>query len=833
MQLDVFRRIFSPARASRDLPEGGFAGHAPLFLIGDPKQSIYWFRGADLYAYLDARKRLRPIEHTLGSNWRSDPGLVAGVNALFGASEHPFVVDGIAFDAVKAEMPRRLEGLGAAPLRFLYVERMPGRVGKTGTITKGKWADDQLPTAVAAEVRRLLDGGATIEAKDGKHKVGPGDVAIICRTNGLLRDVREALRDVNIPAVIQGATSVFDDPEAAEMERVVAALAEPSDARVIRSALVTSLLGLSGDEIFALGDDEAKWDEWVERFRTWHATWLRRGFAAAFREMLDATGAYRTLAGMAGGERSLTNFLHLAELLQATELASRRGPGAIVEWLREMREQPDARGELGEDVANVRLESDVHAVKLVTIHKSKGLEWPIVICPDLWQGGKLFRDEEAFPRHHRVLADGSSELVIHLGGDLDAAKEAALREAIEERLRLLYVAVTRAKHHCTIFWGCFYGGETSALGVLLYLRHWREGIAFDVAKKRFEAIDDATMIAVLEELGRKSRKALGVERLVEQRVLGYGRAAEDAGELAPRRLESAIRDDWRTSSFTALVRSGVPLTRLDEEGLDRDQTTAGEAEPVPITAAEIALHDFPAGPNAGNCLHLLLEKIDFAADAAAIERTATELLPRFGLGVEWAPRLAEAVVGLLETKLPLGFPLRSVEAVRKRSEMRFFLPVGGLDPRRLADAFRSHGAPTADAAYAERLAALGFEAFAGFLQGAIDLVFEQGGRWWVVDWKSNHLGLRARDYAPERLVPEMSRHDYFLQAHLYAVAVHRHLALRVKGYDYDRHFGGVAYLFLRGIGPAHPKGCGVFFERPSRALIEDLSATLAGGKDAA
>jgi exodeoxyribonuclease V beta subunit len=822
VQIEIFRRVFH--------------GRRPLYLIGDPKQSIYSFRGADLHAYVDARKALGAEEHTLGSNWRSDPQLVTAVNALFRSPAQPFLLESIAFEPARAEMPQRLFGAGVAPLRVLFVRR-DGRGGGKNyeQLITQDWSRDGIPALVACEVSRLLSSGATIRGDDGKEqKVGPGDVAVLCRTNAHLATVREALRRLGVPAVIQGATSVLDDPEAEEMERILDALADPSDPQAIRAALATSLLGRSGNDIFDLRKNDAEWERWVLCFREWHETWLRHGFAAAFRRLLEVSGGYARLAASARGERGLTNFLHLAELAEAEEMSARRGPLALVEWLRRVRQEKKAPDELGEDARRIRLESDVHAVKLVTVHKSKGLEWPIVFCPDLWAGAQVAKSDEAFPRFHRTRKDGGAELAIDLGTEeIGEHREIAAREVLAERLRLLYVAATRAKHHCTIVWGHFNEAESSPLA---YLLGQADG---------FAALDDDAMLAGVALLARGGAGAIGVEEVVEERRgLRYEPPRAPAEELLPREFTGSIRGDWRVSSFSALVAHDERLSRPAEEGQDHHDEGADAPQILPVTpAVQIPLFDFPAGPNAGNCLHSLLEKLDFVdANVAAVAERAAELLPRFGLARERAQRLAEAVVAMLDTELPVDggtIALRNVTMARRRSEMEFILPVASgdrIDPltaAKLAAAFRDEAKLPQVRAYAERVAALCFMPLSGHLKGFVDLVFEHGGRWYLLDWKSNRLGLGAADYAAALLEPEMARHDYFLQYHLYAVALHRHLETRLRGYRYEQHFGGVLYLFVRGVHPSHPPGTGVFFDRPPRGLIERLSAALGSMERAA
>jgi len=258
----------------------------------------------------------------------------------------------------------------------------------------------------------------------------------------------------------------------------------------------------------------------------------------------------------------------------------------------------------------------------------------------------------------------------------------------------------------------------------------------------------------------------------------------------------------------------------------------------------VVLHDFPAGTRAGQLIHEVLEHLDFQASDPAVWRApVTSALERFGFDDHWAEPLCRALADIVATPLDGGTPpfrLRDIPPGRRLNELEFLFPVadsadeqrGLLTRERLATVLEHHAIAPLPAerahAYAQRVRALGFTPLSGFLRGFIDLAFEHGGRWFVVDYKSNHLGPRAHDYRMRQLIGAMTEHHYFLQYHLYTVALHRHLTRRLRGYDYDRNFGGVYYLFLRGMAPVSPRGNGVFWDRPSRRLIEDLSAVLAG-----
>jgi len=864
VQYDIFRRLYHSTDAT-------------LFLIGDPKQAIYAFRGADVFAYI-AAKRHTTAGHTLLTNWRSDRSLVQAVNALFENAHAQFAFKEIPFEkaAVRDGAADCLGGTaaGSAPLQILFLRRHDDHpINKT-------WANENLPDLIAGEIARFLGCGATING----NAVMPGDIAVLCRTNEQASRVQVALRVRRVPSVLQSQASVFASPEAVEVERVIRALANPADAGAVKAALATTVLGLSGNELFSLQEDERGWDEWMARVQDWHVTWLQRSFVVAFRRVIEECDVPQRLLQLIDGERRLTNVYHLGELLHAAAIEQHGGPLTVVRWLAEMRAEAVERDDLAGDAVQVRLESDEAAVKLVTVHKAKGLDYPIVFCPFLWDGKLLQKADAALPRFHDPV--DNHRLKLDLGSsDQEKHLELARREALAEHLRLLYVALTRAKHRCTIVWGAFKEAETSALGYLLHqppsakrerrpqsklqgpnckvaaekIRTAPESpgsgirVADDLARATTERIEslvatgDAALLADLHALAARGAGSIAIGDLSNQPDEFYKAAAEPLAELECRTASRTLPLTWRTSSFTALTAAAGEMSLPAEEGHDRDEgaTAATElATPAAQPAAPVVvLHDFPSGARPGLLLHGIFEHLDFEnADTAAIQQQVSIEMTRFGFERRWADPLCAAIRQALDTPFGSGpepLTLRQIPLSARLSELAFLFPVadGGpadegppvvLTRARLAAVFGRYARTPVPPDYAERLGTLEFTPLTGFLRGFVDLVFKHAGRWYVIDYKSNALGPTAPDYDPARLVPVMAAHHYFLQYHLYVVALHRYLSARLPDYDYDRDFGGVYYLFLRGMSPAHLPGCGVFHDRPSPELVEALSAALAG-----
>jgi exodeoxyribonuclease V beta subunit len=849
VQYRIFRRVFH--------------GRSALFLVGDPKQSIYAFRGADVRSYVSAAADAQGSRYTLGTNRRSDPSLVRAVNAIFGGRADPFRTPEIGFTPASPHVKADRIGLGRGASAF-EVHFLP-REGDKGT--NKTWLNLHVPRLVAAEISAFLRSGATVpceageagetgeageRAKDGTREVRPGDIAVLTRTNQQAMAVQAELRALGIPTALSSDESVFASAEAGDVSLLLGAVLEPTSARAVRSALATTVAGQTANAIAALETDEPAWDAWSERFRGWHAYWDDHGFFQAFRRMLSDLGAEARLLALVDGERRVTNLLHLGELLHAVDTRDRLGKAALLRWLRTTRarvrvSEGDALPDVPE-ATELRLESDAHAVKLLTIHKSKGLEFPVVYCPFLW-GGRMPKDGDVAIDFH----DPSDGYVLKI--DVQPAKDgpslvAKTEEVLAENQRLLYVALTRAKHRCVVVWGAVNQAADCPL-------------AYTLHGDRYGELDDEGLLRDLADLVRRAEGAIRVvciDRDAEgkpwsTRSPSSARPPERA--LAPRSFDRARVDRWfRIGSFTALASGasrGAEAPEIGEElagdGRDHDEVDERPEAEREGDGEAVVLHAFPRGAKAGTTMHAVLEVAEFAdAGGEGLRAVVASKLAEAGYAdATWGATLTEGLRAVLATPLDAsGMSLSRVPRARRADELAFVMPVSFsgsfsgsssgsqadqaerrvLSSGRLADAFDANATAEMRALYTERLRAMQFPPLRGFLRGFVDLVFEHEGRFYVVDYKSNHLGARAADYRAPQLADAMVHHDYVLQYHLYVVAVHRWLASRVPGYDYDTHFGGVFYLFLRGMSPAHPPGTGVFADRPPRALVLALSEVL-------
>ncbi|MCA9492831.1 MAG: exodeoxyribonuclease V subunit beta [Myxococcales bacterium] len=785
VQWDIFRTLFEQR----------------LVLIGDPKQAIYGFRGADVHTYARAA-HIVTRNKMLQVNYRSDHALVEAVNHVFGRTglTRPFGADRPTYPTVTAHHTasrRTNDDRPALEVRFLPRE---GAQVSQQILARG-WLQRALPELVAADVVAEVERG-----------IGPGECAVLVRSNAQARDIVHALRARGIPAVRRSDDRVWEGEIARELTPLLAAVLEPGNPGLRRTALMTVLLGRTGDDLVALERDDHDAAAISERFHHWHARWLDEGVGAMLQGVIDDEDVLERLLGSEGGQRRATDLLHLVDQLQQVSRAEGLGPTALLSWVR--------RGGSDADHAVLRLASDEPAVQVATVHGAKGLEYSYVWCPYLWSGAFLTPRDEAHLVFHDP--DAGDRRTLDIGSDAyDAHRARREEEQLQEDLRLVYVALTRARLRCVVYWGA--AAYSSALGYLLHQKPGDDDIHRRV-NTRLQRKSDADLLEQLEDV--LAHPDIGLSRVDWGHVPGHRwrPPTEVPRPLALTALTRSRAPDrlWRRTSFTALLR-GVdahdPTSHVDHDGAADPAQTEVVAETVPLA-------DLPRGARMGTFLHEVLEVHDFTRPTE-LRSVLERRLPAHGLPTALADVLEPALHDVLATTVG-GVRLDTLGPEQRLNELEFAFPLrGGLAPltvRELAEAFRH---PDAPAGFAERLTRLEFLPVRGFLVGSIDLLWSHGGRFTLADWKSNHLGPTWAHYERGPLEHEMAVARYQLQAHLYAVALHRYLRLRVPDYAWDRHVEGVHYLFLRGMHP--DRATGVHTLRPTAALVAHLDDVLGVG----
>ncbi len=854
-----------------------FADSTTMVLIGDPKQAIYAFRGGDIVTYLEAAALARTTQ-TLGVNWRSDQPLLEAVQAVLegAALGDPRIV---VHPVAAHEEQSRLAGAGA-PFRLRVVRRTELGKGPRSKPPVALWRH-QVITDTAHDIKRLIRSGATFEGRP----LEPGDIAVLAARRSDLEATQEALAAVGVPSVVNAGGSVFHTPAAGEWLVLLEALEQPHRSDRVRAAALTSFFGYSASELDAGGDELT--DVLAGRVRTLTDVFTTRGVAAVL-EVSVVAGLTARVLSRVGGERTLTDVRHIGEALHRVSIEDRLGIVGVLGWLRE--QVDDDKLHVASERTR-RLDSDAAAVQLVTIHGSKGLQYPVVYLPTLWD--KYVGRDPEIPLYH----DDDGRRCRDVGGPSPFYRDAVARHRHEdagESLRLLYVALTRAQSQ-VVMWYAATELNTPASPLHRTLFGRRPGTA--IVPDSQALVGEDRLPEILGAWQQAGGPTIELATLVAPDPAPLQRATD---ELAARNFTRRIDTTWRRTSYSslsagatvaharpgdtlpeslsepeelpevgdALVLSGaegLDMVRFDEGGPD-DPTDDPADDPTDDRAAAAVpspMADLPVGATFGSLVHAVLEH----ADPAAADFHA-ELLIHIREQLVWWPvdltpeDLADALVAVCSS--PLGTlagerTLLDLLLPDRLRELDFELPLAGGDDAtqaasdiRLADLaplLRRHlpeGDPVLSyASTLEHDPDLGDQPLRGYLTGSIDVVLRVdvagSQRFLTVDYKTNWLGdrdapLSAYDYRPAMLDEAMGHSDYPLQALLYTVVLHRFLRWRLPDYDPATHLGGVLYLYLRGMcGPGTPRvdgaPCGIFSWRPPVALVEALSALLDGVLD--
>lgn len=841
---DAVRRMFRAALVDEfqdtdpiqyDIFKTLFMGHHALYMIGDPKQSIYAFRGADLFSYLEAARQVQSAHRfTLETNWRSETGMVSAVNRVFSEIKNPFVLgEAIPFRPVRSTEQSRgnrsiltLQDQQAANLVLWHIT--PSETKPPNKEDAAEWAIDW----TVNEIQRLLALSGKGQAKLGDRPLRPADVAILVLKNDDAQRLKDRLSALHIPAVLTKSGNVFHSREAHELHLFLLAVSRLRQSRALNTALATETMGFTAEQIRAFNEDPAALDdyEWhINRFSEYRDLWSGKGFMPMFRKWLADYRIRERLVSYPAGDRKLTNLLHLSELLHQQSIEKEPGINGLIGWLEEQR-----ASERTQEEWELRLERDDEAVQILTVFKSKGLQFPIVFCPFMWQRGAA-KVMNAFSYHQ------NGELLLQIGthtNGKDGLDQARL-EQLSDLMRLFYVALTRAQNRCYLALGrigkpaanaldyLLAGGKDPTPSIVADLQSEISTLSPDdylqTARRRLNLPDE--IIELVSTEPDRSMNWQPEEELTEQSL-----------ELSLYSRQNRWMKEWGIVSYSGIVAG-------EDTPYQEDELLLADEMPEPVAPAieknEEAFFSFPAGRTAGTCIHHIFEQLDFTQSLTDQTRVMIrQALLRFGIleSTDKEPGQEPLVVQtgkMIERVLSaplLSHPdirLKDVSSDQKIVELAFHYPISRLSPERLRQLIKEGSADDTGARLdMERLEHLSFVPVSGFMHGFIDLVFEQRGKFYILDWKSNQLGQRYADYTPERLEQVMRSHFYDLQYLIYSVALDQFLRSRLPDYSYETHFGGVFYLFVRGVDPGFA-GNGIFFDLPSENLIRSLSKMLA------
>ncbi len=901
VQWDILRRVF--------------AGHSTLILIGDPKQAIYAFRGADVCCYLDAVSQASTVA-TLDTNWRSDAALVDAFNWLFdrlalgdqrigvramrardwkrrlllvmhsllapappdmswsngSASAVEPAATGVDHDPAQPEdgnaeasQPR------LAPVRIRVQPYDP----EARDLPRVKHLRRRIARDLVADIADLLDRRPQLDLDGYPRSVEPSDIAVLVRVNRRAEEIRDALLAANIPAVVLGASSVYASDLAQQWLTLLNGLEQPRQT-AIRAAALTCFIGWTMHDLATA--DETRLNNLAAAVRRWSRLLTSRGVATLLEAVSSETQLTSRLLSVTGGERRLTDLRHIGQNLHAAMSGGQLGIASLRDWLHQ---RIDEAQSTRMDERSRRLESDAKAVQLLTVHRSKGLEFPIVYLPDAWDrhmpredNGQLLRLHDPASDHTETAhpdglagRDGSAggDLVLDVGGTTGPGRRdrlaASRREDAGEDLRLAYVAFTRAQLQVVTWWAPSANTPASALQRLLFRSRQADQTE---PEEQYQITSDPSTLP--------TGAGIGIEQLPPQPRTPQ-RAGDHIGPtaLSSRRFTRSLDHQWRPTSSTALTAAAAhgagsdqPTVTSEPEPLkEDDETPVPETDPAPPSeeAPISPMADLPTGAEFGTVVHAVLERVDPRAGdlGQSLESIAAEELARLPGQSMTAGQLAAGIRPMLDTPLgPLAGDRRLVDldVADRLTELHFELPLAGGDRpsadvrlRDVAALLNDHlGSDDPLAPYPACLNQPGLagQPLRGFLTGSIDAVLrirsDGQHRYLVIDYKTNWLGpaeqgpLPVSAYTPERLADAMMGAHYPLQALLYSAALHRYLRWRQPGYEPQQHLAGILYLFVRGMAGADtPRSatgvpCGVFSWQPPAALISDLSDLLDHGR---
>lgn len=781
-------RIFSSLFGGRD------KSHF-LFLIGDPKQAIYKFRGADIAAYFQARKSADFLLG-LGSNYRSNPLLVAAVNDLFLQRTDAFVSPELSYHKVVAAKPQDCwqllqDDVVQAAMVYCSLESPDENGVKPWTSGKIR---GRLESYVVAEIRSLLHGGVLVTDTGEKRGVAAGDIAILVRSNKQADSFQEALALARIPSVVFSKKTVFETRECRDLLLVAEAVAAPSNVRLLRAAMSCKWFGMNGADLYEQMQDEQIMEAWIERFHGYHRLWLEKGFLAMMNALLTHESVFETLCALPLAERQISNIHHLVELLQEKESHESLHLFHTLQYLSAQMQSAESY-----EQAQLRLESDEEAVKVVTMHAVKGLEYPIVFCPYLWHRTGFLKQEKNCISYH----DQQTNRVADLGSaDFQGKREAALAEELAEEARLLYVAVTRASSRCYLFWADVGGDRFS-------MSSRDSALAWILSLKECKDISGQTE-RFLELCGNHSVELRSVSAAIADGEWQESRGLQPTTYSCRTFSRASLPGEWLMTSYSALAGAGhsAPAYTVVEPVAEKGE-------------GSITIHSLPLGAGLGNVVHGLLEDFPFAmlAGTAGYEKECQAQCGRFGVTAD-----SDQLMNLLRdvTRAPLGherdgelFALADLDEQDVLKEMPFYFHLQEGSTERINKLL--HFASVVRPIHERKLK--------GYLTGFIDLVCRHQGKYYIMDYKTNFLGTTFESYSKEMLGASMRDHNYGLQYWIYTLVLHRFLLETLPAYDYERDFGGVYYLFARGMSPKYP-GNGLFFDRPELQVLDGLHRCL-------
>ncbi|MEQ9280276.1 MAG: exodeoxyribonuclease V subunit beta [Balneola sp.] len=785
VQYSIFKKIFEKSKAS-------------LFMIGDPKQAIYSFRGADLFTYFRATEDVRKDrKYSLNYNYRSTQGMISAVNKVFGSSKKPFVYEEptfrpAVFPDTKEASQFQYSGNPVTPFSFVDCEIKANK--------------DECTEAVCNYVSEQVSEFLNKDFKIDDRFVQPKDIAVLVRRKKEGEAIQNALSSKGIKSTLKTRQPVFKTKESEDLYILLKAATDNSNISLVRAALATSFIGFTAHDLLKLKDEEEKWTQIVSAFINSDEVYSTKGLLASFKILDSFFGIRENLAKQDDPERRLTNLDHLLELLSKREQKGKKPLKALLRYLIKKSGAESAPS----DEELIRLESDSDLVNISTLHSSKGLEYPIVFVPFLWD---KFDSASSKGLNYTEYHDESNRLCIDLSTNpKPEVSEKSQNELLADSLRLNYVAFTRAKYACIVPFTDYSGLTKSALFATLTdsetlfdqnLKVKEKEELLKEALKKFNTYENSEYITASEKLNKSSVDSL------THKVAGSHTSTDLSVQKTNRQDLFQFK---RILSFSSLSSSHGSFADKDYDEFElsvRDVKMEDNSESVKSRLT------FPRGVETGNLLHYIFEDISFSNDLET-EQIVLQNMNEIGINAEWKDVLLHWVYETLNHSLKDEIKLKDLDESSVLKEMEFHFPVNNVSNHDLLASIRNTVSFNKET-----------ESVSGYMKGFIDLIFKHDGKYYILDYKSNFLGDELEEYHKNQLREAIILSNYDLQYHIYTLALVKFLKMRIPDFSYESDFGGVFYLFMRGIDPKIP-GSGVYFDKPDEEVVMVFNDLIVG-----
>ncbi|MBT5436633.1 MAG: exodeoxyribonuclease V subunit beta [Methylococcales bacterium] len=771
-----------------------------LYLIGDPKQAIYKFRGADVFSYFNAAK-LAHRQYTLTDNWRSSPRMVGAVNTIFESQDNVFLLNGLSYQSCQTALSDVANCFksGGHRLPGMVLWQLGCNAENSSGFLKSTNAQMQISVAVVNEIIDLLTPGNAFEKSiEGlTTAIAPKDIAILVRSNAQAIDYQNLLREVGVPSVLNSAKSVFETTEANEFYLILQAIAQPNNTVLLKQFLTVAWLNVSAPELISIVENDGLLGQWSSRLSEYYLIWKKQGLLAMTYKLLAIEEVACKLSSCSAFERKMSNIFQLAELVQTAETQENLNINGTLDWLqRSIADLKYSEQEL------LRLESDEQAINILTVHRSKGLEFSVVFCPVLWQHNQHVQKENSVIQCHE-----NDLMVADLGSSkFEDRKQLALQESFAEDVRLSYVAMTRAKLRCYIGWANVRTKENSNRSALAWL-------LFDAPVNNSALSDDfSRQQGDLQALVSQHSRFFEYHLLPADQSVSHLRSIKKTPLLiAPEKCLRDLKTLWQINSYTGLATLSIDEANEGKRDDSEDGSIEGLVTPV--------VDQLPKGSRLGNVVHELLEKNAFSELAKHGDSSfkVDQVCARFGLKLDRPALMTDLLQQVVSTPLneqDHEFYLAQIDNQHCIKEMPFYLSHAQINTQQINIILGN------EVTYRS----LTPKNLVGYMTGFIDLVCLHQGKYYLMDYKSNYLD----DYSSAGMIEAMRTHNYGLQAWLYSVALTNFLQEKVPEYNYRSHFGGVLYLFVRGMEPDRP-GSGVYSFLPDADKLQQLTRLFADG----